>query len=74
MRYYLTSVLLFCAAAGYSQSQECPPNIDWSLGNLTHWFAYTGNNMDGDGPGAIKQTYRLLLPGAHRYDRSHRHS
>ena len=30
---------------GYSQSQECPPNIDWSLGNLTHWFAYTGNNM-----------------------------
>ena len=62
MRYYLTSVLLFCAAAGYSQSQECPPNIDWSLGNLTHWFAYTGNNVDGNGPSAIKQTYDSTLP------------
>jgi hypothetical protein len=62
MRYCLTSVLLVCAVAGYSQSQECPPNIDWSLGNLTHWFAYTGNNAGGNGPGAIKQTYDSTFP------------
>ena len=52
-------VLLLIVRPGYSQSQMCPLNIDWSMGNLTHWFAYTGNNglPVGNGPGAIKMTY-----------------
>jgi gliding motility-associated-like protein len=50
----------FCLCISYtsfSQSQSCPLNINYSSGNLTHWFAYTGNNQQGNGPNAIKQTY-----------------
>ncbi len=50
-------VLLLIAQSAYSQSQVCPLNSNWSLDNLTHWFAYTGNNGTGNGPSAIKQTY-----------------
>jgi hypothetical protein len=32
-------------------------NINFASGDLTHWYAYTGNNRDGNGPGAIKQKY-----------------
>ncbi len=39
------------------QSQSCPININFSDGTLTHWGAYTGNNMGGNGPGAIKVMY-----------------
>ncbi|HUB62224.1 MAG TPA: gliding motility-associated C-terminal domain-containing protein [Puia sp.] len=49
--------LLLVAQSAFSQSQMCPLNSNWSLDNLTHWFAYTGNNAGGNGPGAIKQTY-----------------
>jgi hypothetical protein len=50
-------VLLLIAQSAYSQSQVCPLNSNWSLDNLTHWFAYTGNNAGGNGPGAIKERY-----------------
>jgi len=50
-------VLLLIAQSAYSQSQVCPLNSNWSLDNLTHWWAYTGNNDGGNGPSAIKQTY-----------------
>jgi gliding motility-associated-like protein len=39
------------------QSQSCPINIDFSNGSLTQWEVYTGNNKDGNGPGAIMTTY-----------------
>jgi len=39
------------------QAQSCPANLNFSDGNLTHWKAYTGNNKDGNGPGAIMLTY-----------------
>jgi gliding motility-associated-like protein len=37
--------------------QACPVNINFSSGTLTHWFGYTGNNKNGNGADAIKQTY-----------------
>ena len=40
-----------------AQSQSCPVNINFSSGALTHWEAYTGNNMAGNGPGAIIVVY-----------------
>jgi gliding motility-associated-like protein len=47
-------MLLFPA---FMQAQPCPPNINFSLKSLTHWFAYTGNNQTGNGPTAIKQRF-----------------
>jgi gliding motility-associated-like protein len=32
----------------FSQAQTCPININFSLDNLTHWEAYTGNNGGGN--------------------------
>jgi gliding motility-associated-like protein len=62
MKYCLSIVLLLIVRLGYSQSQVCPLNIDWSTGTLTHWLAYTGNNVGGNGPGAIKQVYDSIWP------------
>ncbi len=50
-------ILLLIAQSAYSQSQVCPLNSNWSLGNLTHWWAYTGNNDGGNGSNAIKMNY-----------------
>lgn len=50
-------VLLLVAQSAFSQSQVCPLNSNWTLGNLTHWAAYTGNNAGGNGPSAIRMTY-----------------
>src|SRR6202012_2237685 len=50
-------VLLLVAQSAFSQSQVCPLNSNWSLGNLTHWYAYTGNNTGGDNPNDIKMRY-----------------
>ncbi len=32
----------------FGQSQSCPLNINFALDNLTHWWAYTGNNQNGN--------------------------
>jgi hypothetical protein len=40
--------LLLVSQSAFSQSQVCPLNSNWSFDNLTHWFAYTGNNANGD--------------------------
>src|SRR5580700_11031339 len=40
--------LLLVTQSAFSQSQVCPLNSNWSFDNLTHWFAYTGNNAGGD--------------------------
>lgn len=57
MKYFLPILWLFIAQAGLAQTQTCPLNNDFSLGNLTHWQAYTGNNVAGNGASAIKQVY-----------------
>ena len=44
------------------QSQSCPVNSDFSAGTLIHWQAYTGNNMGGNGPTAIKEVYDSSQP------------
>jgi gliding motility-associated-like protein len=57
MKILLLMVGTFGFADLFSQSQTCPVNINYSDGTLTHWYAYTGNNMNGNGPTAIKVTY-----------------
>ncbi len=57
MRCRLSVFLLLICIQAFSQTQTCPANINFATGDLTHWFAYTGNNMDGHGADAIIQIY-----------------
>jgi len=57
MKLFLSIGWLILASQAFSQSQTCPPNVDFSAHALTHWWAYTGNNQDGNGPGAIRVNY-----------------
>jgi hypothetical protein len=57
MKCRLSVLFLFICIRSLSQSQTCPVNINFATGDLTHWFAYTGNNISGNGSSAIKQTY-----------------
>src|SRR5580704_12043636 len=36
------------AHQSFGQSQSCPLNINFALDKLTHWEAYTGNNIKGN--------------------------
>jgi hypothetical protein len=49
MKHFFPVVWLLVAQSAFSQSQVCPLNSNWSLGSLTHWEAYTGNNTGGNG-------------------------
>ncbi|UAY52777.1 T9SS type B sorting domain-containing protein [Ferruginibacter albus] len=55
MKYVLAGLLIFFIIQ--VQGQVCPANVNFSFGDITHWFAYTGNNQHGNGLSAIKQTY-----------------
>ncbi|HTQ66480.1 MAG TPA: gliding motility-associated C-terminal domain-containing protein [Puia sp.] len=57
MKCWLCGYCMLIAWPAFSQSQTCPLNINFGTGDLTHWFAYTGNNMNGNGPSAIQETY-----------------
>lgn len=57
MKLFYPVVLLFLVESAFSQSQVCPLNSNWSSGTLTHWYAYTGNNANGNGQDAIKTGY-----------------
>ena len=57
MKCRLSVLLLFICVRSFPQTQTCPVNINFATGDLTHWFAYTGNNRFGNGTGAIMQTY-----------------
>ncbi len=57
MKCRLSVMLLFFCIRSFPQSQTCPVNINFVTGDLTHWFAYTGNNMNGYGAGALIQDY-----------------
>jgi hypothetical protein len=62
MKCRLSAVFLSFSLVTFSQSQTCPANINYATGDLTHWFAYTGNNVQGNGPTAIMMTYDSTLP------------
>jgi PKD-like domain/CHU_C Type IX secretion signal domain len=57
MKCRLGVLLLFICLHAFPQSQTCPVNINFASGDLTHWYAYTGNNKNGNGDGAIMQRY-----------------
>ena len=48
MKYFLPVVWLFVVQASFAQTQSCPLNNSFSFGNLTHWEAVTGNNINGN--------------------------
>jgi hypothetical protein len=60
MKCRLIIFFLIICLQSFSQTQTCPVNINYSTGDLTHWFAYTGNNQGGNGPSAIKREYDSL--------------
>ena len=62
MNMWLVVLATIPALSSAEQSQSCPVNINFSDGNLTHWEAYTGNNKNGNGPGAIKVVYDSSQP------------
>jgi hypothetical protein len=57
MKCRLILLLLFLYFRIYSQTQTCPLNINFASSDLTHWYAYTGNNRLGNGPDAIMKKY-----------------
>lgn len=48
MKNFLPVLCLLIVNAAYAQTQVCPLNSNFSLRNLTHWEAYTGNNAAGN--------------------------
>jgi gliding motility-associated-like protein len=48
MKNFLPAIALLIFHVAEAQNQACPLNNDWSFGNLTHWQAYTGNNLNGN--------------------------
>jgi hypothetical protein len=53
---------LFICSCALAQSQTCPINSNFNTGTLTNWLAYTGNNVGGNGPSAIKDTFGVATP------------
>ncbi|HXO75011.1 MAG TPA: hypothetical protein VN824_07260, partial [Puia sp.] len=48
MKHFLPVAWLFIVHSGFAQTQTCPLNNNFSFGNLTHWQAVTGNNVNGN--------------------------
>ena len=44
MKCRLGVMFLIICLRSFSQTQTCPVNINFASGDLTHWFAFTGNN------------------------------
>jgi gliding motility-associated-like protein len=57
MKFFLCFLFVVLYSASFAQIQSCPLNSNFSLSNLTHWFAYTGKFVDGDGSNEILQKY-----------------
>ena len=57
MKYRMAVLIVLICFRSFSQTQTCPININFATGNLTHWYAYTGNNANGNGQTAIKERY-----------------
>ena len=54
MKFLLPIACLLMSYDLLAQPQACPLNNNFSLGNLTHWYAYTGNNAGGNPASTIK--------------------
>ncbi len=71
MKCRLSVLFLLICLKSFPQAQTCPVNINFVTGDLTHWFAYTGNNRNGyTGPNALIQDYDSTIAGPKGY---HRH-
>jgi len=57
MKCRLSIFFLSICLNAFPQAQTCPVNINFGTGDLTHWYAYTGNNMQGSGPNALRNNY-----------------
>jgi gliding motility-associated-like protein len=57
MKSFLSILFLILYSLSFAQKQACPLNSNFSLGALTHWYAYTGNNADGNFPSDILARY-----------------
>ncbi len=55
-------LLVLSCLRSICQSQTCPVNINFNTGDLTHWYAYTGNNLNGNGTSAIHAKYDSAKP------------
>src|SRR5205807_3555455 len=62
MKYRMAVLILLICFRSFSQTQTCPININFANSDLTHWYAYTGNNANGNGESAIKKTYDSTSP------------
>ncbi len=62
MKCWWSVFFLFVCLRSVSQTQTCPVNINFANTDLTHWFAYTGNNANGNGPEAIMVNMIRLHP------------
>src|SRR6186713_378195 len=49
LRLTLSAIALLLVATQYAQGQavSCPPNIDFSFGNLNNWYCWTGASTPG---------------------------
>ncbi len=64
MKCRLSVLFLIICFKSFPQAQTCPVNINFVTGDLTHWFAYTGNNRNGyTGPNALLQDYDSTIVG-----------
>src|SRR3954468_10339404 len=54
MKLFLPILFLLACYHSFGQAQTCPLNSNFSLGNLTNWSAYTGNNARGNPASEIK--------------------
>lgn len=54
MKLLLPVICLLLAYDSLAQTQACPLNSNFSAGDLTHWYAYTGNNAGGNPATTIK--------------------
>ncbi|HLI92262.1 MAG TPA: gliding motility-associated C-terminal domain-containing protein [Puia sp.] len=61
MKKVLPILFVLFTQVAFSQSQTCPLNSNWSKNDLTHWWAYTGNNAGGNTPGDEIQKYDSSL-------------
>ncbi len=55
--------LIFCVQS-FKSTAQCPPNIDFELGNFTGWQTWTGNvAVDNSGPAPVNKINLNLTPG-----------
>src|SRR5450755_1503566 len=61
MKCRLSGLFLFICLRSFPQAQTCPVNINFATGDLSHWYAYTGNNRNGNGSSAILEKYDSIF-------------